>query len=463
MSPFVTATLVGWPLVVIAVFAAMKPRHAVIFAYVAGWLLLPVATLKLIGLPDYGKLMATSLGAIFGVMLFDAQRLANYRFSVVDIPVLLWLVCPIPTSVLNGLGAYDGLSESLKLTLDWGVPVFIGRLYLTSPAAFRDLAIGLVIGGLAYVPLCLWEVRMSPNLHRYLYGFFQHRFDQAMRYGGYRPFVFMQHGLAVALYMGSCAFVAYWMFRLRSPKRVLRLSIGTVAAVTALTTVLCKTGNGLGVMLLGIVSFHLGAVMPKQLLLAILVATPPAYMAVSTAGLMPEKLLLGITSSVDAERARSLGERLGQERTFGAHAAKKPWFGWGGWTRNFPRAANGRIAKAIDSRWMLILSKHGRFGLLAWTAMMITGPIVFLMTIPERLWLRGDIAMVTALAFLVALYTIDSLLNDFGKPMFVLAIGGLSGLAVSREAFLAASPAGARMATRRQLATHRPALRPPTS
>ena len=58
-----------------------------------------------------------------------------------------------------------------------------------------------VLGGLIYVPLCLFEVRMSPQLHNMVYGFAQHSFGQTVRGGGWRPMVFMQHGLAVGLFM----------------------------------------------------------------------------------------------------------------------------------------------------------------------------------------------------------------------------------------------------------------------
>ena len=70
-----------------------------------------------------------------------------------------------------------------------------------------------------------WEVRMSPQLHSSMYGFRPFRFDQAYRWGGYRPSVFMQHGIALGLFMASCTLVAFWLWRSGFPKR-----IGTPAA-----------------------------------------------------------------------------------------------------------------------------------------------------------------------------------------------------------------------------------------
>ena len=38
---------------------------------------------------------------------------------------------------------------------------------------------------------------ISPQLHFMTYGFYQHEFTQVVRMGGYRPMVFLQHGIAV--------------------------------------------------------------------------------------------------------------------------------------------------------------------------------------------------------------------------------------------------------------------------
>lgn len=46
----------------------------------------------------------------------------------------------------------------------------------------------------------LYEVRLSPQLHRIFYGYFPHSFAQQVRGGGFRPVVFLQHGLWVAFF-----------------------------------------------------------------------------------------------------------------------------------------------------------------------------------------------------------------------------------------------------------------------
>ena len=46
----------------------------------------------------------------------------------------------------------------------------------------------------------LFEIRMSPQLHRWLYGYYPFGFITQMRYGGFRPSVFMENGLVCAFF-----------------------------------------------------------------------------------------------------------------------------------------------------------------------------------------------------------------------------------------------------------------------
>ena len=119
--------------------------------------------------------------------------------------------------------------------------------------AVRELAEWTAGAALVYVPLCLWEIRMSPQLHRQLYGF--HTFENfgfAVRWGGYRPTVFMQFGLMVGTFMGTGALVAYWLWRTRSGRKLLGLSMGQVAVVLAVTTVLVKSTGSIILLAVGI-------------------------------------------------------------------------------------------------------------------------------------------------------------------------------------------------------------------
>ncbi len=112
--------------------------------------------------------------------------------------MVIWCLCAFASSISNGLGIYDGIAASLVRIVTYGVPYLIGRIYLNNLNGMRQLAIGIFLGGLIYVPFCLLEVAISPQIHRMVYGYHGIReFGQAIRYGGFRPNVFMQHGLSV--------------------------------------------------------------------------------------------------------------------------------------------------------------------------------------------------------------------------------------------------------------------------
>ena len=66
----------------------------------------------------------------------------------------------------------------------------------------------MVAGACAYVPLITYELHMAPQLHNRFYGYFQHDFSQTLRGTGYRPMVFMAHGLTLSLFMAFSSVVA---------------------------------------------------------------------------------------------------------------------------------------------------------------------------------------------------------------------------------------------------------------
>src|SRR5262249_17761958 len=144
---------------------------------------------------------ATCLSALLGVAIFDTRRLISFRPGWADLPMGIWCVCPLFSSITNDLGAYDGFSSVYYQTVTWGVPYLLGRIYLTDLLGMFELAVAVFLGGLIYVPLCVIEIRFSPQLHTWVYGFHQHSFEQTLRFGGFRPVVFMEHGLMVGMWM----------------------------------------------------------------------------------------------------------------------------------------------------------------------------------------------------------------------------------------------------------------------
>jgi len=90
------------------------------------------------------------------------------------------------------------------------MPYFIGRVYFTDAESVRELAIGFFISGLIYIPICLFEIRMSPQLSKWLYGFDAGFSGQ--RLGGWRPTGLMASGLMLGMWMTAASLCAVWLW-----------------------------------------------------------------------------------------------------------------------------------------------------------------------------------------------------------------------------------------------------------
>src|SRR5438270_701411 len=101
MGILVPITLFGWIPVVLLLFAVLPPRRAVILAFIGAWLFLPMAGYKIPGIPDYSKTSATAMGVLAAAMIFDSNRLFRFRFSLIDLPMIVWCLSQFFTSILN--------------------------------------------------------------------------------------------------------------------------------------------------------------------------------------------------------------------------------------------------------------------------------------------------------------------------------------------------------------------------
>ena len=85
----------------------------------------------------------------------------------------------------------------------------------------------------------LFEIRMSPQLHRWFYGYHASRFIPEVRYGGFRPSVFIETRLGVAFFLMTANLAATALWRTRT--RVRRLPPAGVMAYLSVILVLCKS------------------------------------------------------------------------------------------------------------------------------------------------------------------------------------------------------------------------------
>ena len=132
-TPFAYIALLGWIPVVIVLFALVPARKAAATAVIGAWLLLPPFSLAIASLPDYSKSTAATVGILLGTLIFGPDRLLSFRPRWFDLPMLLWCFCGIFSSLQNGLGLYDGLSDALGQILDLGPALPVRAVVLRRP------------------------------------------------------------------------------------------------------------------------------------------------------------------------------------------------------------------------------------------------------------------------------------------------------------------------------------------
>jgi len=424
----VPISLFGWVFVAMALFTLMPPRRAALVSYIAAWLFLPVSAIELPGIPDLTKITATSLGAIAGVVLFDAKRLSAFRFSWVDMPAVVWCTSTMVSSLTNGYGAYDGFSGILQQLFTWGIPYFIGRLYFSDLAGLRELAVGVFIGGLVYVPLCLLELRLSPQLHNWVYGFHPTHFAMTVRYGGYRPMVFMQHGLMLGMWMTSASLVGVWLWHTGAIKRMFNLPMSWLAMGQLVVTVMCKSSGAIALLIIGLGVLFSTRVIKSSIVVIALVLIPPLYMWVRTEQWWQGEEIVEFAKNLGPERADSVLGRFENENLLTAHALEKRWFGWGGWDAwRVKDPDTGEDITVADGMWVITFGEGGLVALIAVTVMVLLPILLLARRVPVRNWVYPAVAGPAALAVLLILYLIDNLLNAMLNPVYMIAAGGLSG------------------------------------
>jgi len=427
MNAFAAIAVWGWVPAAVLFFAVLPARRAVLAAIIVGWLFLPMVEIQLAGLPNYGKSAATALGALLGVLLFDAGRVMRFRPRLIDAAALGWTLVPIASSLTNGLGLYDGVGSTIPVAQRWLIPYFLGRLYFSDLEGLRELAVAVFIGGLVYVPLCLYEIRMSPQLHTMFYGFHQHIFAQTYRFGGYRPTVFMQHGLGVGMWMTAASLVGVWLWRSGALRQVYGVPASWLLPVLLATTVLCKSVGALVLLVAGLGALEATKQLRTKAAIVALAVAPLAYIGLRTTDVWTGASMVEAARAVAGdERAASLNFRLKNEDVLIERALQQPVFGWGRWGRNRPEGAGDTVV--TDGMWIIALGQNGVVGLTLMLAVVLWPAMRFVVRVPAGLWYHPGVGGAAALAVLLVLFTTDCLFNAIPNPVFVLAAGGVSGL-----------------------------------
>lgn len=399
MIPPIPVLLI-WPLIALFLFSRMRFERAFALTVIVGYLILPTnKSLNISPLPAYDKYFAISLAVFLGWLFFRPSRTGtgptvttgwNLMRVIVYFTLVLLLVGPVMTTLTNleplvfdnetkaALGMSDAVA-TIRRTLVLLPPLFVARACMTTETARREFLTVLVICGLIYTLPTLVELRISPQLNSWVYGYFPHEWRQHVRGGGFRPVVFLHHGLWLGFFLLTASLAAFSLARSKAPPLMPRT--GWLLAGLWLLAVLAVSRNtGAAMIAAGFIPVLLFGWVRLQLRVAMAVAIVfLSYPALRQADLIPVNAIVTQIGQVMPNRARSLNTRLVNETNMLQRAAEKPLYGWGGWGRARVRDERGRDVTTLDGLWIIILSERGwvgyigLFGLVAVPLLLLPG------------------------------------------------------------------------------------------
>jgi hypothetical protein len=438
---FAYFVLAAWvPLSALAFFF-MRPAKAAIFVVLIGILFLPgLVCFDAPLIPPLGKHEVATLCALIGMLAFSPRQVRRARlgrggdaFLLLTFPAIALTVFtnrdPLTYGplVVSGCTMRDLLALSLRFCLETAVPYLVGRLVVTSSRDARTLVRTFVGLGLVYSLFMLFEIRMSPNLHQWVYGYaYFPVFVQSIRWGGYRPTVFLTHGLAVGLFALAAALFAAAEGRIRRSRLGLPTGWSTLYLVTIL--VICKST---GAIIMGLVTLPVVALASprRQIRVAVLLAALCiAYFGVKLEGVFPDQAIVEFTNSqLDADRAGSLQFRFEMDKRLIEFARERLWFGWSEFGRNRIYDDTGRDTVVTDGYWIIVLTCGGLLRL-ACTFGLLLYPVMRAARVLRRVREPSDRFLLAGLAVVLACYVFDLLPNGMGNPLPLFLAGALARL-----------------------------------
>lgn len=316
--------------------------------------------------------------------------------------------------------------STLSLCLDVGVtlmPFLLGRKLFAHPESQKTLLAVLAICMFGYSAFALFEIRMSPQLHNWVYGFHPYSFIQAMRDGGFRPSVFLTHGLWLALLNAMAIIAAIGAYRARvgsvDPKFWL-LVAGWLFLVLAIS-------NSLGAFLLAIAFVPVAlffSTRAQPIIAACIGLVILVYPALRERGLVPVETVVNLAENVNESRAQSLAFRFENEQDLLDLVSERPLAGWGGYGRGMLwNEWTGEASTIVDGYWIIAFSIGGylryiaEYGLLtfAFFQILIRG---------RKLDIGPETAILTILA---TVNLIDMIPNGTATIITWVIAGGLVG------------------------------------
>jgi hypothetical protein len=435
------AALWSWPLITLILFQRLRPAQALVWSILGGYLLLPEKVgINVPLLPSFNKTSVVAVSALLGCLVAHPARSERAEPSsrrtwlpqgaVARLLLGLLLVMPIVATLANGdrIAAGGRVIPGLRF-YDAGaffyaqvfavLPFLLVRRYLGDQDHGRLMLHAVALAVLAYTLPIIVELVMSPQVNRWVYGFYQFRWLQQLRGGAYRPVVFLNHGLWTALVvaLGFVAAAGAWRVA-RQQQRLLW------AAATVWTGIVLAGINSFGAQLIGLLFAPLARLAGSrmQILTAALIGgLILAYPMLRGVGWVPTGPILSAVARIDAGRASSLQFRFVNEDLLLSRANERPLTGWGGWGRSRVYDETGRDIAATDGRWIIVFGFYGWLGYLAEYGL-LTLP---LFAAARRWWRTPPDPATAVLCLVLAANLVDTIPNATVTPITWMLAGAV--------------------------------------
>ncbi len=437
---FANIMLGGYPVVIFLFFVLYRPTKATALSLLVSELILPSKYSLPIPYPTWlTKWTLPPITLFFALMIFAWKPLAKARplRGVETSFVILALACFLTMwtnqdalvygkTVIAGEKFGDFLSDLTRSVSDPWAVFFIGR------AMFRSTKDLVMLGRMmAIACVCLFlpilvEIRFSPQINQWVYGYGTGDFLQSLRFDGYRPQVLFDHGLTLAAFMAACLFItiglarakypiagypAKWFSVLAGVELLLAKSMGSVVYAVLFVPLLIKAS-------------------PKRVatIASVVMLLFVSYPILRWNGVIPTKQITDFFKDISPERAHSLKYRFDMEDGMLDKARARPWFGFGGYGRLFVyNSRTGRSETIPDGVVAMTLAGRGFVAFYAYFFPYAFAVLRARLLMP-KIRKPKNRALLAALATTCAVIMFDLIINSVFFPLFMMLFGILYAL-----------------------------------
>lgn len=330
-----------------------------------------------------------------------------------------------PGLVNPGFRFSEIISRVIVSLLTLLLPFLIARRVFRTPEQVLTLLRVVSTLGVVYAFMMLIEIRLSPQLHHWVYGYLHTGWGMTKRGGGFRPVVFMAHGLATTLFLVIAIFATVPLGKLK--EKVVQLPANAVLFFLLLVLAL---SNSMGSLIYGIFITPVLLFAPPRFNTflatfgsAFILSVPLLRMA----NVLPLDEVISTFVSINPDRAQSLEFRFMNEELILEKWETRPWFGFGSHGRDRIYDGAGNDITVLDGAWIIALIQRGIVGFLG-MFLLLLGPIWMAR---KRVGAIPDPrvrALFTGLVMMVLVSSFDLLLNGLFHCLPLFFAGALAGL-----------------------------------